>query len=67
MMGKLAGKTAFITGGARGMGREYALRFAEEGAAIVITDIAKDVPTVAYEMAKQSELAQTVDEIKSTV
>ncbi|MGG2054437.1 mycofactocin-coupled SDR family oxidoreductase [Lysinibacillus pakistanensis] len=64
MMGKLAGKTAFITGGARGMGREYALRFAEEGAAIVITDIAKDVPTVAYEMAKQSELAQTVDEIK---
>ncbi|KOY80602.1 mycofactocin-coupled SDR family oxidoreductase [Lysinibacillus macroides] len=64
-MGKLTGKVAFITGGARGMGKEYALKFAEEGAAIVITDIAKNLQSVAYNMADESELTKTVNDIKS--
>jgi NAD(P)-dependent dehydrogenase (short-subunit alcohol dehydrogenase family) len=34
-----AGKTAFITGGARGFGRGFARAFAAEGAQIVIADI----------------------------
>jgi 3-oxoacyl-[acyl-carrier protein] reductase len=38
-MGKLGGKVAIITGGARGMGREIALTFAREGADIVIADL----------------------------
>jgi NAD(P)-dependent dehydrogenase (short-subunit alcohol dehydrogenase family) len=36
---KLRGKVAIITGGARGLGKAYALRLCEEGAAIVIVDV----------------------------
>ena len=49
-MGKLDGKVAVITGAASGMGRATALRFAKEGAAVVVADpAAEDVmpPTAA--------------------
>ena len=39
--GRLAGKTAVITGGAAGMGRAASLAFCKEGATIVILDIQK--------------------------
>lgn len=38
-MGRLAGKVAIVTGGARAIGRAYALRLALEGARVVISDI----------------------------
>jgi NAD(P)-dependent dehydrogenase (short-subunit alcohol dehydrogenase family) len=38
-MGKLDGKVAVITGAASGMGRATAIRFAKEGAAIVVADL----------------------------
>jgi NAD(P)-dependent dehydrogenase (short-subunit alcohol dehydrogenase family) len=41
-MGKLDGKVAIVTGGAYGNGRGMAVRFAEEGADIVIADIDAD-------------------------
>ncbi len=39
MVGRLEGKVAIVTGGASGIGRASALRFAEEGARIVIGDL----------------------------
>ncbi|MFW5919771.1 MAG: SDR family oxidoreductase [Halanaeroarchaeum sp.] len=39
MSGMLEGKTAVITGGASGIGREIAIRYAEEGANVVVADL----------------------------
>ena len=39
-MGKLAGRTAIVTGGANGIGRGIAEAFAREGADVVVADIA---------------------------
>jgi NAD(P)-dependent dehydrogenase (short-subunit alcohol dehydrogenase family) len=41
-MSRLSGKVAIITGAASGMGRATAIRFAGEGAKIVIADLNKE-------------------------
>ena len=38
-MGLLTGKTALITGAARGIGKAIALKYASEGANIAFTDL----------------------------
>ena len=39
--GRFAGKVAFITGAANGIGRAAALAFAREGASVVAADVAE--------------------------
>ncbi|MDP3968302.1 MAG: SDR family oxidoreductase [Nocardioides sp.] len=63
-MGRFDGKTAIITGGARGQGRSHALRLAGEGANIAILDIADQVESVAYPMATPEDLAATERDLK---
>ena len=41
-MGLLTGKTAIVTGAARGIGKAIAMKFAAEGANIAFTDLVID-------------------------
>jgi NAD(P)-dependent dehydrogenase (short-subunit alcohol dehydrogenase family) len=50
-MGRLSGRTAIVTGGAKGIGRHYSQALAAEGAEVVIADIA-DGESLAQEIAK---------------
>ena len=74
-MGRLDNKVAIITGGASGIGRATAVRFAQEGAKVVVADVVDEAgrqlareleglyihTDVADEEAVQSMFAQTVE------
>jgi SDR family mycofactocin-dependent oxidoreductase len=63
-MGKLDGKVALVTGAARGQGRSHALRMAEEGADLIISDLCHDLPSVPYPLARPEDLLETRREIE---
>lgn len=58
-MGLLDGKVAFITGAARGMGRNHAVRFAKEGASIIAVDLCAPIAAADYELPGPAELDET--------
>jgi SDR family mycofactocin-dependent oxidoreductase len=68
MAGRLAGKVAFITGAARGQGRNHAIRMAEQGADIIAVDICEEIASVSpfYPLATESELEETVAAVEAT-
>jgi glucose 1-dehydrogenase len=53
-MGRLENKVAVITGAASGMGRGTAIRFAGEGAAVVIADLNEDGAAAAVRECREN-------------
>ena len=58
-MGLLEGKVAFVTGAARGMGRNHAVRFASEGANVIAVDACTDIAAADYDLPGPEELEET--------
>lgn len=60
MSGRLEGKTALITGAAHGQGRAHAVRFAREGADVIVTDLGDpSAVEVGYQLGTVEELEET--------
>ena len=64
-MGRLDGRVAFITGGARGQGRAIAERLAAEGAQIAIGDIGHDLDALEYSLASDADAAETIARVEA--
>jgi SDR family mycofactocin-dependent oxidoreductase len=58
-MGRLDGKVALVTGAARGQGRAEAVRFAAEGANVVLIDICAAATETDYPPAAEADLAES--------
>ncbi|TQS40351.1 mycofactocin-coupled SDR family oxidoreductase [Cryptosporangium phraense] len=65
MAGRFEGKVLFVTGAARGQGRNHAIRFAQEGADVIAVDIAHDIETVGYPGATKADLDETVRAVEA--
>jgi (+)-trans-carveol dehydrogenase len=57
---RFEGKTALVTGAARGQGRSHAVRLAKEGADVAVLDICKKIDWMPHSMGTEEDLDETV-------
>lgn len=62
---RFEGKVVFISGVARGQGRQHAVRFAQEGAKIIGFDVCQDLPNTWYPLSTPEDLAETVRQVEA--
>jgi (+)-trans-carveol dehydrogenase/(-)-trans-carveol dehydrogenase len=60
MGNRLTGKVALVTGAARGQGRAEAVRFAEEGASLILVDLPRPIGNLPYSPSTREDLNETV-------
>jgi SDR family mycofactocin-dependent oxidoreductase len=65
MADRLIGRTALVTGAARGQGRAHAIRFASEGADVIALDVCVDEPGGGFALSSWDDLLQTVAEVEA--
>lgn len=66
-MNRVSGKVAFITGAGLGQGRSHAIRLAEEGADVIVTDACSAIhPMVDYKAATRDDLEETRTLVEKT-
>ena len=66
MAGLCEGRVAIVTGGGRGIGREYCLMLAEEGAKVVVNDLGGSRDGTGAEKSTKAEEAGLFGVVKPT-
>ena len=66
-MGRIEGQVAWVTGAGRGQGRSHAVRLAEEGADVLVTDVCRDISdALSYPLASVDDLEETASLVRAT-
>jgi SDR family mycofactocin-dependent oxidoreductase len=65
MAGRVEGKVAFVTGGARGQGRSHAVQLAQEGADIIAVDVCRPFDRSPALGSTPEDLAETAGLVKN--
>ena len=59
-MGICEGRVVIVTGGARGIGREYCLEYARQGAKVVVNDLGGDRTGEGGDVGPAEQVAQEI-------
>lgn len=65
-MTEMSGQVAVVTGAARGIGRATAVKLAQRGADVVVSDLAAPIADLDYQTSDAGALAETVAAVEGT-
>lgn len=63
--GRFTGRVALVTGAAQGQGCAHALRFAAEGADVIVLDRGEQDPLIDYPMGTVEALEETAEQVRA--